>query len=178
MQWPIPSFTKMVSSYIGSRNSLSPPPTQKIIFTSPPANKNYSPPSQRMITSPLPHNQVGMACLQPSSYRSPTSITQRMYQQYITKQHLHKAEMVRPSPCYVRNFPSPVTPPQHPKDKFIFPERVDCGSSKMVMDGIELTKKGKLPYLIKMKSEPRKESDDILGFMLAELREGTEEMNL
>jgi hypothetical protein len=80
-----------------------------------------------------------------------------------------KYAMSSSPPCYVRNFPSPmsVTPPGSPQDRFIFPER--AYSSKEVKFGNE----EQMELKHKVNETVGKSGLDILGNMLAELREGT-----
>jgi len=82
---------------------------------------------------------------------------------------LHQQAAMSSSPCYVRNFPSPmsVTPPGSPQDKFIFPEK--AYSAKEVQFGNQ----EQTELQQNVKEAVGKPSVDILGNMLAELREGT-----
>merc|ERR1719318_1463786 len=152
-----------------------------------------------MIPSCGPFPKFPMTDPLPSCYRPPsppttlstqppcTQLTMYRHLQYINyykqQQLIHEAEMRKyealhqqavmssSPPCYVRNFSSPmsVTPPGSPQDKFIFPEKVY--DTKEVKFGNQ--EQTELQQNVKELEAVDKPSVDILGNMLAELREGT-----
>eukprot|EP00092_Neocalanus_flemingeri_P057717 GFUD01068673.1.p1 GENE.GFUD01068673.1~~GFUD01068673.1.p1 ORF type:complete len:273 (+),score=61.92 GFUD01068673.1:121-939(+) len=186
-----PSFRRMTwplqSSYTGKAQSSLP----AVKVDSFPSSNDY-----KMMNNPLTYQ--AMTDPLPSCYRppSPPSMTasqplsaqlslchHHQYLRYYHHQQLHhEAEIARlealreaalitiPPPCYVRNFPSPMsaTPPGSPVAKFLFPDvgRVDLGRKY---------EQGKGTFTDGVKIEAVEE--DFLGDMLAKLREGTEEMD-
>ena len=166
--WPIPSsHYKVFSSYTGTNKSFwSPPAATKSLWSPPAAKKADSLPYYKVaadsslhpVTDPLP------SCYRPPSpptaQHPPAQLTLDRHLDYVNfyqnKQLQHQVEIAKLQaireaarvtfpPCYMRNFPSPmsVTPPGSPKDKFVFPD-----------------------------------PNDVLGNLLAELREGTEEVDM
>eukprot|EP00092_Neocalanus_flemingeri_P040382 GFUD01043981.1.p1 GENE.GFUD01043981.1~~GFUD01043981.1.p1 ORF type:complete len:276 (+),score=81.06 GFUD01043981.1:220-1047(+) len=184
MMWPLNSCSKVYSAYTGV--TQSPPLLKK--GDSFPCSFKKTPDmlSHHPVTDPLP------SCYRPPSPPSTASqppaaqlslCRHLQYLQYYQHEQLHhEAEIARlqalrqaarvtiPPPCYVRNFPSPmsVTPPGSPVDRFLFPDvgRVDLG--RKVEQGQRAFNEG-------VKNEAVEE--DFLGDMLAKLREGTEEMD-
>merc|ERR1719233_77180 len=125
----------------------------------------------------------------PSCYRPPsppvilasqppcTQLTMYRYyheQQLKDKEEFDKLAVKRQQnkmtgPCYTRTFPSTmsVTPPESPKNRFIFPEVKDSSSSN---------DKNQMRHVVHAKVI-KKEGHD-LGSMLAELRVDTVEVDL
>jgi hypothetical protein len=165
------------------------------------------PPKYKITTDPLPHHP--MTDPLPSYYRPPSpptilssqppSAQLAMYRHmqylnyYQNKQFQHQAEINKlqaireaarvtsasPPPCYVRNFPSPmsVTPPGSPQNKFIFPERGGFGAHGM--EELDTNKElGEEGSFFKDKQGISVKPEDVLGNLLAKLREGTEEMDM
>jgi len=188
MTWPIPSYPMMRNSYTGTTMVKSARPATKLAMSEAPQDKT------KMIPSYVPFPMTDPL---PSCYRPPspptilstqppcTQLTMYRHLQYIDyykqQQFFHEAEMKKyearqqaamssSPPCYVRNFPSPmsVTPPGSPQDRFIFPE-VRVYGSKEVKFGTE----EQMEPHHDMKETEGKPVSDILGNMLAELREGT-----
>jgi len=193
VMWPLHSYSKVYppsssSTVPGTAESLPPPPFKRT--SSLPGTGSY-----KMTTDPLPHHP--MTDPLPSCYRPPSpptilssqppSAQLSLYRhiQYLEyyqhKQLQHEAEiaMLQASvrvprsspPCYMRNFPSPMstTPPRSPPDKFSFPDMEDCGRGRPLVGSTADKNKDK-------KNEVAE--GDFLGNMLAELREGTEEMDM
>eukprot|EP00092_Neocalanus_flemingeri_P026502 GFUD01028724.1.p1 GENE.GFUD01028724.1~~GFUD01028724.1.p1 ORF type:complete len:182 (-),score=52.83 GFUD01028724.1:77-622(-) len=180
--WPLTSHSKVYSAYTGVTQS---PPLLKnadsVLFSYKQEISDMLP--HHPLTDPIP------SCCRPPSPPSTASqppasqlslCRHHQYLQYYHHQQLHhEAEIARlqalrqaamPPPCYVRNFPSPmsVTPPGSPVDKFLYPDvgRMDLGKKvgqgHGTMDGV---KKNAV-------------EEDFLGDMLAKLREGTEELDI
>eukprot|EP00092_Neocalanus_flemingeri_P084117 GFUD01105631.1.p1 GENE.GFUD01105631.1~~GFUD01105631.1.p1 ORF type:complete len:167 (-),score=49.31 GFUD01105631.1:67-495(-) len=140
--------------------------------------------SHHPLTDPLP------SCYRPPSPPSAASqppsahvslCRHQHYLQYYHHQQLHhEAELARlqalrqaamvaiPPPCHVRNFPSPmtVTPPSSPPDRVVFE-----GRKKMFAKAAEIWK-------AEGSDEEKSVEGDVLGDLLAKLREGTEEVDM
>jgi len=187
--WPIPSpHYKVFSSYNGTNK----------FFWSPAALEKYNPkPNYKMttansslqpVTDPLP------SCYHPRSLAQPPSAQlaldshleyinyyqnkQLHHQGEITKlQAIRQAARVTPH-CYMRNFPSPisVTPPGSPQDKFIFPEKKGADHGRELFGRQD--RAGQEVMWVEDKDEKMEVAKDDLGKMLAELREGTEEVDM
>jgi len=171
MPWSSVTYntTKSKSSFPISRKGMSESPDQ---FKMSPSQVLYP-----MMTEPLP-----------SSYHPPspptTQLTMYHHYQYVNyckqQQILHLAEIKKyealqmaamsSTPCYVRNFPSPISlsPPESRQDKFIFPEVFSVNDVKFE----ERAKVKDMRKTVDMHPE------DNLGTLLAELREGTMAMTM
>eukprot|EP00092_Neocalanus_flemingeri_P026500 GFUD01028722.1.p1 GENE.GFUD01028722.1~~GFUD01028722.1.p1 ORF type:complete len:265 (+),score=61.25 GFUD01028722.1:247-1041(+) len=176
-----PSFRRMTwplqSSYPGK--SQTPSPVVKV--DSFPSSYDY-----KMMNNPFTYH--AMTDPLPSCYRSPSPPTMvpsqppsaqlalyRHYQYiqyYQDKQVHHGAEIARlqairqadSPPCYVRNFPSPmsVSPPSSPPDRVVFAGGKKMSAVKAAEDS----------------DEEKSVEGDVLGDLLAKLREGTEEVDM
>eukprot|EP00092_Neocalanus_flemingeri_P016137 GFUD01017465.1.p1 GENE.GFUD01017465.1~~GFUD01017465.1.p1 ORF type:complete len:274 (-),score=66.08 GFUD01017465.1:81-902(-) len=183
MMWPLTSCSKVYSAYTGVTQS---PPLLKKADSFPYSyKKTPDVVAPHLMTDPLPScyrppSPPLMLASQPSSaqlrlYRHQQYLQYYRHQQYhheveIAKlQALRQAARVTSPPCYVRNFPSPisVTPPGSPVDKFLFPD-VGRINLKKVGQGHETTDGVKKNAV----------EEDFLGDMLAKLREGTEELDI
>eukprot|EP00092_Neocalanus_flemingeri_P040379 GFUD01043978.1.p1 GENE.GFUD01043978.1~~GFUD01043978.1.p1 ORF type:complete len:277 (+),score=78.17 GFUD01043978.1:341-1171(+) len=185
MMWPLTSHSKVYSAYTGVTQS---PPLLKKADSAPfSVKKTPDMLSHHPLTDPLPScyrppSPPSMIASQPPSAQLSLCRHHQYLQYYHHQQLHHEAEIARlqalrqaarvtiPPPCYVRNFPSPmsVTPPGSPVDKFLFPDvgRVDLG--RKYEQG-----KGAITDGVKIEAV----EEDFLGDMLAKLREGTEEMD-
>jgi len=188
MMWPLHSYSKACPpSCTVAAQSLPPPPFKRTSSLLSPGTSSY-----KMTTDPLSHHP--MTDPLPSCYRPPSPPTMLPSQppsaqlslyrhlQYLEfyqqKQLQHEAEIAmlqasgrlpasRSSPiCYMRNFPSPMS--TTPPDKFLFPDGEEgCGRAKALV--ASTAGKNKMNGAADV---------DFLGNMLAELREGTEEMDI
>ena len=165
------------------------------------SNKNSMQYTPKMTTAPLPSSYRP-----PFPTTSPPTQIYHDIQYHNTKQMQHQTEVDRllkairtvdvrvPSPtvCYSRNFPSPKSCMQtgSPQDRFIFPEMVNEQHVRMSDDNIygfspkidnsfkqKMHDDFKQQKMVKIEDKTGKlVQDDYLGNMLAELREGTEEI--
>eukprot|EP00092_Neocalanus_flemingeri_P057716 GFUD01068672.1.p1 GENE.GFUD01068672.1~~GFUD01068672.1.p1 ORF type:complete len:264 (+),score=68.54 GFUD01068672.1:71-862(+) len=185
MMWPLTSHSKVYSAYTGVTQS---PPLLKKADSAPFSfKKTPDMLSHHHMTDPLPScyrppSPPSMTASQPLSAQLSLCHHHQYLRYYHHQQLHHEAEIARlealreaalitiPPPCYVRNFPSPMsaTPPGSPVAKFLFPDvgRVDLGRKY---------EQGKGTFTDGVKIEAVEE--DFLGDMLAKLREGTEEMD-
>jgi len=174
------------------KNAAGNYPSSKKMYPSPHyhhdmmSNKNYMPCMPKMTTAPLP-----------SVYRPPAKPSSQLfdylkYHNYRQLQHQAEVERVLQkirfsnyakesslTGCYARNFPSPKSS-SPPQDRFIYPE-LDNGQFNRMVDtngGTGLTNNHPLKQKMVMINEDMKGqvADDSLGNLLAELREGTEEI--
>jgi len=178
--WPIPSQSMVRGFYTGTMKTVKSPkfPTGKEelvprshthpMTMTDPLPSCYRPPSPPVILASQP------PCTQLTMYRHYQYIKYYHEQQIKHKEELDKLAVRRqqnkmPGPCYTRTFPSTmsVTPPESPKDRFIFPEVKDSSSSN---------DKNKMRQVVHAKVN-KKEGHD-LGSMLAELRVDTVEVDL
>jgi len=148
-------------------------------------NKNYTPCMPKMTTAPLP-----------SVYRPPTKPSSQLfdylkYHNYRQLQHQAEVERVlqkirfsnyakesSPTGCYARNFPSPKSS-SPPQDRFIYPEMDNMQYSRMVENNVGTGLKNihAMKHKLVMNEDKKGQMvDDNLGNLLAELREGTEEI--
>ena len=202
------SHYKVFSSYTGTNKSFwSPPAATKSFWSPPAANKSFwSPPATKKADS-LPYYKVAADSLLPvtdplpSCYRPPSPPTaqhppaqltldrhldyvnfyqnkQLQHQVEIAKlQAIREAARVTFPPCYMRNFPSPisVTPPGSPEDKFIFPKKKGADHGRELLGRQD---RGQEVFWVEDKDDKMEAAEDALGKMLAELREGTEEVEM
>eukprot|EP00092_Neocalanus_flemingeri_P040380 GFUD01043979.1.p1 GENE.GFUD01043979.1~~GFUD01043979.1.p1 ORF type:complete len:263 (+),score=79.93 GFUD01043979.1:247-1035(+) len=172
MMWPLTSCSKVYSAYTGVTQS---PPLLKKADSFPYSyKKTPEVVAPHLMTNPLP------SCYRPPSPPTrlpsqPPSAQLALYQYiqyYQDKQVHHGAEIARlqairqadSPPCYVRNFPSPmsITPPSSPPGRVVF-----AGGKKM---SAVKTAEGW--------DEEKSVEGDVLGDLLAKLREGTEEVDM
>merc|ERR1712096_341975 len=192
-------YYKVFSSYTGTNRSFwSPPATNKSFWSPAAAKKADSPPYYKVVADSFHHPVTDPL---PSCYRPPSPPTvqhppaqltldrhlgyvnfyqnkQLQHQVEIAKlQAIREAARVTFPPWYMRNFPSPmsVTPTGSPKDKFVFPESKDFDHVGELLGMQE----GKGVLLVEDKGvEKMDAANDVLGNLLAELREGTEEVDM
>jgi len=194
-----------------NKSLWSPPAATKSFWSPPAVNKSFwSPPTAKKADS-LPYYKVAADSLLPvtdplpSCYRPPSPPTVQhppaqltvdrhleYFNFYQNKQLQHQVEIAKLQaireaarvtfpPCYMRNFPSPmsVTPPGSPKDKFVFPDPEKKGFDH----GRDLlgrqVGKGQGVLMAEDKGVEKMDApNDVLGNLLAELREGTEEVDM
>jgi len=173
--WPIPSQSMVRGFYTGTMKTVKSPkfPTGKgesvprtnthPMTMTDPLPSCYRPPSPPVILASQP------PCTQLTMYRHYQYIKYYHEQQLKHKEEFDKLAVKRQQnkmtgPCYTRTFPSTmsVTPPESPKDRFIFPEVKDSSSSN---------DKNQMRHVVHAKVI-KKEGYD-LGSMLAELRVDT-----
>eukprot|EP00092_Neocalanus_flemingeri_P016138 GFUD01017466.1.p1 GENE.GFUD01017466.1~~GFUD01017466.1.p1 ORF type:complete len:263 (-),score=75.72 GFUD01017466.1:80-868(-) len=172
MTWPLQSCSKV---YAGKAQS----PLTVVKAEAFPSSYNYNYEmmnnriSHQAMTDPLPscYRPPSPPTLLPSQPPSAQLALYRHYQYiqyYQDKQSHHSAEIARlqairqaaSPPCYVRNFPSPmsVTPPSSPPDRVVFANGEKMSAVKAV--------------------DEKMVEGDVLGDLLAKLREGTEEVEM
>eukprot|EP00092_Neocalanus_flemingeri_P040381 GFUD01043980.1.p1 GENE.GFUD01043980.1~~GFUD01043980.1.p1 ORF type:complete len:269 (+),score=87.60 GFUD01043980.1:247-1053(+) len=178
MMWPLTSCSKVYSAYTGVTQS---PPLLKKADSFPYSyKKTPEVVAPHLMTNPLP------SCYRPpspptllSSQPPSAQLTLYRHYQYIQycqgKQSHHSAEIARlqafqqaaSPPCYVRNFPSPmsITPPSSPQDRVVF-------------GGVEKMSAVKASEVWKAEDKEKMVEGDVLGNLLAKLREGTEEVEM
>eukprot|EP00092_Neocalanus_flemingeri_P002142 GFUD01002282.1.p1 GENE.GFUD01002282.1~~GFUD01002282.1.p1 ORF type:complete len:266 (+),score=79.79 GFUD01002282.1:343-1140(+) len=175
MMWPLTSHSKVYSAYTGVTQS---PPLLKKAESAPfSVKKTPDMLSHHHMTDPLPScyrppSPPSMTASQPPSAQLSLCRHHQYLQYYHHQQLHHEAEIARlealreaarvtiPPPCYVRNFPSPmsVTPPSSPPDRVVFANGEKMSAVKAV--------------------DEKMVKGDVLGDLLAKLREGTEEVEM
>jgi len=191
--WPIPSpHHKVFTSYNGTNKFFWSPaafekfdhsPNYKITTNSslhpvtdplPPCYHSPSPPTNLLAQPPSAQFALDRHMEYVDYYQN----KQLHHQGEITKlQAIRQAARVASTHCYMRNFPSPisVTPPGSPQDKFIFPEKKGADHGRGLLGRQEGAEQ---EMWVEDKVKQMDVANDDLGKMLAELREGTEEVDI